>query len=312
MSSADRVALRYVKEVTFGTTPSTPALKQIRYTGESLNYSIENITTSEIRPDRVQTDLVLASAQSAGEINFELSYGSFDDLLEGALCGTWTLDTGDKFNLDNGTTRASYTIQKHIQDMTTPQFHNFTGCVMDGVNLNFEVGQIVTGAFSVSGTGITQSSTQIVGATFPAVSTTTPMNAVTNLQNILINAAGFTGSMSSLSLQIRNNVRPIQAIGSVAPKDLKLGGLEVTGNMEIYFTDATMFGYFINGTAFAVSFDMVDGAGNKYTISLPRVKFETGQVVAGGRNTDVMFSASFRALYDSVSGRVIRIARDPI
>lgn len=307
MSSADRVALRFVKETVMGTTPATPALTTLRFTGESLNYNIENIATSEIRADRVQTDMVLAAAQSAGEINFELSYGTFDELLAGALCGAWTTD-----NLDNGTTRTSYTIQKHIQDMAVPQFHNFTGCVVDGLNLNFEVGQIVTGSFSVVGMGLTQATTQIAGATFPPVSATTPMNAVTNLSGLLVNGAAFTGMMSSLSLSLRNNVRPLRAIGSVAPKDQKLGGLEITGNMELYFTDSTMFGYFTNGTAFSLAFDMVDAAGNKYTITLPRIKFESGQVVAGGRNTDVMFSAAFRALYDSTATRVIRIFRDPV
>lgn len=304
MSSADRVVLRYIKEVTAGVTPATPALKQIRFTGESLNYNIENIQSEEIRPDRAETDLIQVSSDASGSINYEMSYGSFDDFLESVLCGTWAADV-----LENGAVESTFTVQKHFQDMTPAQFHNYSGCAIDTWSMSAEVGSIVTGEFGVLGMGLTVAETQITGATFPAASTTTPMNAVTNFQDFSIDGVPYSGCIQSFALNVANNIRQIRCIGDIAPSDMKLGTLEVTGDSNFYFNEGSVYTLFVEGTEFSLSFKMEDNAGNSYTILLPRCKFETGEVVAGGKNTDVMFQASWRALFDSTANCVIRITR---
>lgn len=312
MSSADLVALRAVKEATLGVTPVNPALKQVRFTGESLNYNIENITSNEIRPDRTQTDLVQVSAQAAGDINFELSYGSFKDFIAGVLCSAWAAGTGDHEVLTNGTTRSSWTIQKYFPDLGVPQYHNFKGCVPESMTLKMELGKIVEGTFNFMATGLVTATAQFSGATTPAAPTTTPMNAVANVQNFTIAGVPYSGCMSSISLQIKNNLRASMCIGSMGPRDIKLGTLEVTGDIEFYFNDGTQFNAYVAGTSFDISFDLIDYAGNKYTFTMPRCKFESGEVVAGGKNTDVMLSAKWRALYDGTAGNVMKIEADPV
>jgi hypothetical protein len=150
---------------------------------------------------------------------------------------------------------------------------------------------------------------QIGGATFPAVSTTTPMSAVANLQAITIDGVPYTGCIMSMSVKIKNNIRTIMCVGSPTPRDMKMGKFQITGDLQFYFNEGSNFAKFVAGTEFAISFSMVDIANNTYTVTLPRCKFETGEVVAGGTNTDVMFSATYRALNDSVTGRVIRITK---
>ncbi len=306
MASSDLTVLRYVAESTIGVTPATPALKQIRFTGESLNFNIENTVSAEIRPDRVESDLVQTSAAASGDVNFELSYGTFDDFLEAALCGAWTTNV-----LENGAVRKQFTIQKHFQDMTVPQFHNFKGACIEGFNLKMEIGKIVEGAFNVMAFGTTVATAQIAGATFPAVSDTTPMNAVTNVQDFSIDGVPYTGCISSLGIDVKNNIRAIMCIGSLQARDMKLGTLQITGDMEMYFNEGTNYANFVAGTEFAFSFNLVDEDANTYAIEVPRAKFETAEVVAGGKNSDVMFSAKWRALYDSTDDRVIQITRTP-
>ena len=77
---------------------------------------------------------------------------------------------------------------------------------------------------------------------------------------------------------------------------LALGSLDVSGNIELYFADNTMYDRYLNATEFALSFTVQDGAGNAYIFTFPRVKFESGTVVAGGLNQDVMLSTTWRAL----------------
>jgi hypothetical protein len=159
--------------------------------------------------------------------------------------------------------------------------------------------------------GVDVAEVQEASATFPAASTTTPLNAVTNLQNFTIDGVPFSGCISSLGLQIKNNIRAIQCLGSIQAQDMKLGTLEVTGDMDFYFNEGSNYAKFVAGTEFPFTFDLLDNDGNLYQIQVPRAKFETGEVVAGGRNSDVMFTAKWRGLLDGSTGRVIRLVANP-
>jgi hypothetical protein len=76
-------------ETTWGTTPGSTALQALRITSESLGFNIENITSNELDYSRMVGDLIQTGAENSGGIDFELSYGTFDDLLEGAMMSDW-------------------------------------------------------------------------------------------------------------------------------------------------------------------------------------------------------------------------------
>lgn len=305
LATSNRTALRYVLESTFGTTPATPALSSVRYTSESINYNIKNIKSQEIRADRNTTDLIQTDADVSGDINVEMSYGSFDDFIEAALCGTWTANV-----LKNGTVLRSFTIQKEFQDANTPFFVNYTGCRIGGMDLNFQTGQILTGKFSVMGLGGAAVTTQIAGATFPAESTTSVMNAVTNLTSIKDNTVESTDFFSKLSLTLNNNLRAQKAIKSLPAIGIALGSLDLTGSMDLYLQDKTLVDRYLAGTFFSLELNLSDGT-SSYDILLPKVKYETGTTVAGGLDQDVMLTGTIRAIYDSGTGAAIQITRTP-
>jgi hypothetical protein len=72
-SSANRTALLLVKETVWGTTPATPALQEMRYTGESLENSISTEKSKEIRSDRMLSDLQVVDSSPSGSFDFEIS-----------------------------------------------------------------------------------------------------------------------------------------------------------------------------------------------------------------------------------------------
>lgn len=304
LASSNDVTLRYIEEVTPGTTPGTPALTEIRFTGEGLNYNITNVTSQEIRNDRMVSDLVQVSGDASGDINFELSDGSFDDLMEGALASRWVADV-----IINGTEQITYTIQKEIGGIATPQFFMFTGVQIGGMSLSFDTGAILTGSFSTIGLGSTVSATQETGATFPAVSSSDVMNAVSNIIDIEIDDVATTAQFQSMSMDLSNNLRPQDAIGSLPHVDIALGQLEITGNMNIYFEDSSMYDLFLAGTAFKFSFTVQDAAANKYIFTFPKVEFETGEIVAGGLDQDVLLSTTWRSVRDPATDSMINISR---
>lgn len=89
-SSANRTALLLVKETVWGTTPATPALQEMRYTGESLENSISTEKSKEIRSDRMLSDLQVVDSSPSGSFDFEMSASTFDLLIESALMGSWS------------------------------------------------------------------------------------------------------------------------------------------------------------------------------------------------------------------------------
>ncbi len=89
-ASSNRTGLLRVKETTWGITPTSPALKPLRYTGESLDDGITTETSKEIRSDRMISDLIVTDAAISGDFNMELSYDSFDDLFESGFMSTWS------------------------------------------------------------------------------------------------------------------------------------------------------------------------------------------------------------------------------
>jgi hypothetical protein len=50
-----------------------------------------------------------------------------------------------------------------------------------------------------------------------------------------------------------------------------------------------------------------DGDGNSYEFFFERCKYESGEVVAGGKNTDVMFTSKWRGLYSAAADRVLKV-----
>ncbi len=89
IGAADLTSLRFIKEVTWGTTPGAGNLTQIRYTGESLDANLETVVSKEIRPDRMTADLVPVGQSAGGSFDMEMSFGAFDDFMEGAMFSTF-------------------------------------------------------------------------------------------------------------------------------------------------------------------------------------------------------------------------------
>lgn len=95
-ASGSRHGMSYVAETTFGETPASPTLKPLRHNSTTLGIEKEAIESEEIRSDRQITDVRHGTRSGSGDLVSHLSYASFDDFIEAALCGTWaaSADTG--------------------------------------------------------------------------------------------------------------------------------------------------------------------------------------------------------------------------
>jgi hypothetical protein len=393
--ASNAVALRYIEESTWGTTPATPTLDAIRYTSEGLNYNGEFITSEEIRSDRMTSDTIQVSSSSDGDINGEMSYGTYDDFIEGAMYSDWvttgstvssatdigitktggtpntwvlassstdftaqswvvgqfikvegfttagtfyaeisgtptatsvaikpltdeaTEAAGDSITITplnyirNGTTKHSYTIQKEFTDLTTPEYQNFTGARIGAWSLELSTGAILTTTFSVIAKDAAMTETQFSGATENAANTNTVLNAVDNIAAITFDGdpAGDVFEFNNLSITLDNALRGQEAVGTLGFIGIEAGRLDLTGSIELYFENSSLFDKFRAATAFQLTFMAQDSAGNAYIVNIPRAKYTSMEIVSGGLDQDVFASAEFTTIINSAGTYMFQVSR---
>ena len=88
MADANRHSIYAVKETSYGVTPNNPELVTIRNIGVTVGLSKDSLQSDETRSDRQITDFRQGAEQIGGDINIELSYGSFDMFIEAGLLST--------------------------------------------------------------------------------------------------------------------------------------------------------------------------------------------------------------------------------
>jgi hypothetical protein len=94
IASGASVGISYVPEVTRGTTPAGPTMKELRTTSRNINPVKGALQSNERRSNRQVQDMRHGFQQVNGNLGFELGMSDYDDMLEGALGATWTAGVG--------------------------------------------------------------------------------------------------------------------------------------------------------------------------------------------------------------------------
>lgn len=303
MSDGSRHSLAYVSESTYGTTPATPTFTPMRNKGVSLALKKGSIESEEIRADRQISDFRHGTYQVGGDIEAELSFGSFDDFLEACFCGTWTTNV-----LKAGTTRRSFTIERRFSDMSSSsQYHRFTGCEVSSLKLSIAPGKIIGATFGLVGQDMALSNTAISGSTYSAVSTSLPM---TSFSGTIQEGGSAIAQITEIQLTIENGIEPRYVVGSAKTIRPSIGRSKCTGQISAYFEDVALLNKYINETESSLYFEIEDGTGKEYDFTLPRIKYTGGQPDVKGEGP-VVITFPFQALYNSSDATQIKVVRVP-
>jgi len=89
LSSSSRTAVRYIPELVFGVIPASGNPKELRITGESLNYDVTKTQSSEINNFRSVSTMVSTDASAGGDLNIEFQYAEYDALLQATMNNTF-------------------------------------------------------------------------------------------------------------------------------------------------------------------------------------------------------------------------------
>ncbi len=303
MSDGSRHSIAYVAESTYGTTPATPAFTPIRNKSCSLALKKGTIESEEIRADRQISDYRHGTSQVGGDLEMELSFGSFDDFLEACFCGTWSTNT-----LKAGTTRRSFTIERRFADMSSSsQYHRFTGCEISSLKLSISPGKIIGMSFGVVGQDMALSNTAISGSTYASASTSLPM---TSFSGTIQEGGSAIAVITEIQLTIENGIEPRYVVGSSKTIRPSIGRSKVTGQISAYFEDVSLLNKYINETESSLYFEIEDGTGKEYDFTLPRIKYTGGQPDVKGEGP-IVITFPFQALYSSGSATQIQVVRVP-
>lgn len=295
--------LAYIKEATVGTTPATPVFTKMRTTGDSFKLSRDSFESNELRADRARTDVKLGNKQSGGTINIELSYTNFDDFMESVLESEQTF-AGDT-TITNGTTMQSYTIEKSWPNEAV--FQRYTGMFPNTFSLNVASNSQITASMEFLGVDYASDTAIITGATYNEP----VLGGLFDSYNGVLKEGGVTiGYVSSLTLNISNNLEALFSLFNDAVDEVIDGRCMVDGSLVIYFENSTMFDKFANETESSLEFTLTaNGTTDGYTFKLPRIKYTDADMPVSGEGA-ITVTMPFTALHDSVEGHTISITKN--
>tara|TARA_R110000787_G_scaffold96186_4_gene199386 strand:+ start:693 stop:1604 length:912 start_codon:yes stop_codon:yes gene_type:complete len=300
IATGSRHNLAYIAETTFGTIPTSPSFQSLRHTGTTLGLSKDAIESEELRDDRQIAHFRHGNQNVSGDINIEMSYGTFDDFIEAALAGAWTANV-----LKAGTTRRSFTIERHHEDIN--KYLRSTGCSVNTLSLSVAPNSMVTGSFGIIGKQFNTATAALSGSSYTAETTSPPFDSFTG--SISEGGSGIA-VVTGLELSIDNGMEALYVVGSNTTLEPSIGKSTVTGSITAYFEDLDLLNKFVQETSTSISFVLTDSAGKDYTFLMPNVKYNTGNPEAAGPGA-ITISLDFVALYDSGQATQLKITRDP-
>ncbi|AUM59730.1 major tail protein [Pseudomonas phage PMBT14] len=304
MADGSRHSLRIVPEVTPGITPTNPAWQTVRHTGTTLAISKESLQSEELRDDRQIADFRLGARQVGGDISIELSYGSFDMILEALLQGTWTGNV-----LKAGVVRRTFSLERFFADLGTANkpYHRFRGVEFNTLALTIAANAMVTGTIGVLGLDSSLDTVPLAGATVAPATTTSPLDSFTGT---LSESGTPIAVVTELTLNLDNGMAARFVVGSKVSIKPSVSRSNLTGQVTAYFEDSRLLDKFITEENSSLVFTMPDGEGNAYEITIPRLKYTGGQPDVAGEGP-ITLSMPFQALLDPSQGTQILVERIP-
>lgn len=305
IASASKTRVARVAETSFGTTPATPTFLELRRISGNMRTKKTTVVSDEIHLDRNVRGEYQTGQDPDGAYGFELSYGSFDDLLAAALFGTWTDNI-----LVNGTLGQSFTIEETIDTGGgTYAYSRFSGAAVSSLALTIASRAAVKGTLNMMAQTETLDSAILTGATYTAPPTTRIMTADQVVGSLTVPGLATPPKLKQLSLTVANNLRTRPWVGSLYSLEFGVGDCDVTGTADVYFESNALYSQVLAHGTGTISSTIGTTANQKYTIAVPVAQFLDGARTLAGKNDDVMVSIPFRGVLDSVSGGSVAITR---
>jgi len=209
----------------------------------------------------------------------------------------------------NGTATPSFTVEVAHLDLQKAQI--YTGCVINTMDLNLAIGQLATVTLGIEAQSSTRADSNtgtpdqfIAGATYTAAATHPTLDPI-GVAEIRVGGADYAAQ--SLTLNLTNNARAREQIGSLGPVSMARGFFGATGSVTAYLADWTDHNAFAGNTPTDLWFAAIDANGRGWSLSLPQVKFSDVNSPTQGNNADVFKNISVTAYKDPTEACTVRL-----
>jgi len=300
-ANASETRIAVVEEAVWSETPASPSFQNMRFTSETLMPTKETVRSDEIRADRNVIDEIEVGRSVGGNLEAELSYETFDDLLKSNLFNDWAGSPAD--TLKNGVDPTAFTFERRVAlPGGTFDYMRLNGCVVDTFSLSATAGQLITCSFGVQGRFGGRDNTVLSGATYADANENRVLNAATHFAQLTVGGLSPSPRVMSLTLETTNNLRRQAELGQLDTAGLGAGRFEVTGTMECYFESGALLQSFLDHDDLSLSFVLGTEAGQRYRFTLPTIIL-TGEPGgnATGNDADIMLPLSFTAVLDRLT-----------
>lgn len=300
-ASTNEVRLSFVEETVWGTIPASPSFANLRLTGETLQPAKQTVQSEEIRSDRNIAETIMVGQGAQGDISFEMSYGTLDDLIRSVMFSAWT---GSPANtMVNGVADTSFTAERRVP-LTAGGYNyfRFQGLVANTLALNVAARERIIGTIGFMGQKMTYASDALSGATYAAANQNQIMTAATSIGELSVGGLSPAPRVTALTLNLTNNLREQPEVGNLYNAGVAPGDFGLTGTLTAYFSTGALAQTYLDHDDIGLSFILGDDAGSRYRVTIPTVKL-TGDlgINAAGRNQDVMLNLSWEANLDRTS-----------
>lgn len=292
-----RHGLSYIVEESFGVTPASPDMTQLRHTACSLGLTKTTLESDEIRSDRQISDVLHGQKTVSGDIDFELSYGAFDALLAGLMQSDWSSDV-----LKAGSSQPSFTFERSFGDIS--QYQALSGCVIDSLRLSVKPDRMVTGKFSILGKASSFAASALDASPTAAVAND-PMDS---FSGSLTEGGSAIAIVAGLELVVENGLEQAFVLGSAETATILAGRSRVSGEIITYFEDVALLNKFINRTPSSLGITF-SGVGGTIAFSLPSIVYTGAENPVAGATGPITLSLPFTAIYDPDEQTNLKITR---
>lgn len=298
-SIGSRSQLAYIAETVAGTTPTTPAMKQLYgYQSATLDVTKGLIQDTAIRANGMKKFGRHGNKAVGGTITCSYAPGTQDDIMASALYSSWSTDV-----LKLGFTPAPMTLE--VGYLNTNLYRRFTGCHFSAFKLNVPSGnQLATAEFDVVGMDGTVATTPLDATLTAPTLEGVPfvhLDGTFSLGGTSI--AYFTG----LQLNVENALTSNYAMGSAVARSVTKGMSNVTGQVTAYYESNDLATQFLTEAETDLEFTLTTPSGS-HAYSLPRVKLNGFTAPLNG-DGPVVATIIFEAYYDDTMDSVFSITR---
>ncbi len=197
----------------------------------------------------------------------------------------------------SGHTDDSYTVEEWYSDIA--QSEVYTGMKLNSMAVQLPATGLTTVDFGFAGKDLTQKGTTQY-FTSPTAQNSNGIFAAVN--GVMLVAGQPVALVTSADFTVERATENATAVGSNSVAEIFTGRIRVTGNLSVYFQDATFRGYFDAETpvsiVLALTTDSTDNS-QFVTFTLPKVKL--GSFTKDDGELGIVASTSFQALLNDVT-----------